>query len=286
MRAHAAAVAAAVVTALIVAGCARAAPGDFAVAGHAEQGGILIGTAPPGTVSLTLDDRAVRLSGDGRFLVGFGRDAGPSATLTATLADGQQVVRAVPVAARQYAIEAIPTLRRRPAEPDTDADRAYALTRQIETAAVAAARAGDSDETGWTQAFVWPATGRVSGVYGSQRVLGGVPASPHYGTDIAAPTGTLVVAPARGTVRLAQGPFTLEGNLVILDHGHGLSSTFMHLSRIDVVANEHVERGAPLGAIGTTGRSTGPHLHWAMTWGPVKIDAATLVGPMPEHPTG
>ena len=282
---------AALALAVLVAGCAHAAPGPIQLSGSAQQGGVLLGTVPPGTVRLTLDGRPVRLTGEGRFIIGFGRDAVPLARVVATLADGQTTARVIAVAQRTYEIESIPSLRVRPATPDgapdAEAEAAYALRRTAEVAAIAAARAGDSGETGWMQAFIWPALGRISGVYGSQRILGGVPANPHFGTDIAAPAGTPVIAPAAGMMRLAQGPFALEGNLIVLDHGHGLSSTFIHLSRIDVTPGTRVAQGQLIGAIGTTGRSTGPHLHWAMTWDNVRVDAATLVvAPMPDTAAG
>ncbi len=271
----------AVAVAVLLAGCAKPAPaGVIALTGHAGQGGLLFGTAPGGTVTLRLGDKPVRLTGDGRFVIGFGRDAPAAAMLTATLADGRQVVRTVPVEQRTYQVESIPGLHRGTTGPSAE----YEAIRAPELAKIAAARAGETTETGWTQAFAWPALGRVSGVYGSQRILGGVPGSPHYGVDIAAPAGTPVVAPADGVVRQAGDLFSLEGNLVMLDHGHGVVSAFLHLSRTVVVVGERVRRGQPIGAIGTTGRSTGPHLHWSVTWDDVKIDPATLVPPMPAKP--
>ncbi len=265
---------------VVVGGCARPAPaGEIALTGTAQQGGVMIGTAPPGTVALRLGDKPVRVAGDGRFIVGFGRDAAASATLTATLGDGGTVMRAFPVAQRVWQVESIPSLSlHKSAEPDP----VYEAMRSAELATIVAARTGETSETGWAEAFVWPANGRVSGVYGSQRILGGVPASPHYGVDIAAPAGTPIVAPAAGVIRLAGQRFSLEGNLVMLDHGHGLTSAFLHLSRVDVVPGERVARGQVIGAVGMTGRATGPHLHWALTWGDVRVDAATLVAlPMP-----
>jgi len=263
--------------AVLLASCAKPAPaGEIVLIGHAEQGGLLFGTAPPGTTRLRLGETPVRLTGDGRFFVGFGRDAPAAATLTATLGDGREVMRRVTVAQRSYQVESIPGLNRRSTGPDAE----YEALRAPELAKIAAARTGETGETGWTQAFRWPAQGRVSGVYGSQRILGGVPGSPHYGVDVAAPPGTPVVAPAAGIVRLADR-FILEGNMVMLDHGHGLSSVYLHLAQIDVVPGERVERGTSIGRVGTTGRSTGPHLHWGMTWGDVKVDPATLVPDMP-----
>jgi len=255
---------------LLLTGAAN--PADWRITGQAVQGGLVFGTAPAGTRALSLDGVPVRLAGDGRFVVGFGRDAAPVATLTAELPDGSRELRLVQVTPRNWQIESIPSL----VQPTKD-DPEYDARRAVEVARIAAARAGVSDETGWAQAFGWPAHGRISGVYGSQRILGGVPKSPHFGVDVAAKAGTPVLAPAEGVVRFAEGPLTLEGNLVLLDHGHGLVSAFLHLSRIDVKVGQRVNRGDVIGAVGKTGRATGPHLHWAMNWGSVRVDPQLLV---------
>ena len=236
----------------------------------------MFGTAPPGTSRLTLDDRPVRLAGDGRFVIGFGRDA-TVARVRAELRDGREVVRSLVVRARAWQIEAIPGLRRSSTGPSPE----YEAIRAPELARIAAARVGTTSETGWTQVFQWPAKGRISGVYGSQRILGGVPRNPHAGLDIAAPAGTPVYSPAAGVVRLANDRMSLEGSVIMIDHGFGVTSSFLHLSRNDVVVGERVARGQLIGAIGTTGRSTGPHLHWALSWGDVKVDPGLLVGAPP-----
>ncbi len=266
---------AAFVVAAATAGAQPLSSREWLIAGRLTQGGIVFGTAPPGTVRVTVDGAPVRLTGDRRFLAGFGRDAPPQTTLVATLADGSRDVRVVPVAARQYAIESIPSLRQPP--PDAPPDPVYDARRAVELGEIRYARAGDSDETGWTQAFAWPTHGRVSGVYGSQRILGGVPKAPHLGLDVAAPPGAPVTAPAAGIIRLAHGPFLLEGNLVMLDHGHGLVSAFLHLSRIDVKEGQHVALGERLGLVGMTGRATGPHLHWALNWRAARLDPGLFV---------
>jgi len=250
-------------------------PHEWQIAGRLEQGGVVLGTAPLGATGVTVDGAAVRLTGDRRFIAGFGRDAAPATTIVAHFADGSTDRRTVPVAARQWRIESIPLLRQPP--PGAPPDPVYDARRKAELAEIAAARSGDSDDGGWDAAFVWPAHGRISGVYGSQRILGGVPKSPHLGLDVAAPPGTPVVAPAEGTVRLAHGPMLLEGNLVMLDHGHGLVSSFLHLSRIDVRAGQHVARGEALGRVGMTGRATGPHLHWALSWRDARLDPGLFV---------
>lgn len=251
----------------------------FALQGRAMQGGLVLGRAPEGAVRLTLDGVPLRLAPDGSFAIAFGRDAGAVSILDAQMADGSILRRPVAVEKRAFRIESIPSLAQS-SEPNPE----YEALRAREVATIRAARAVQSGESGWRGPWDWPATGRISGVYGSQRILGGVPRNPHYGLDIAAPTGTPVRAPADGVVTLASGPFSLEGNVVMLDHGMGLVSSFIHLSRIDVQPGQRVARGTVIGAIGTTGRSTGPHLHWGMTlWSPdgldVRVDPQLLLPP-------
>ena len=155
--------------------------------------------------------------------------------------------------------------------------------RPAELARIAAARDVVTGATGWREAFRWPATGRISGLFGAQRVYRGVPGSFHSGVDVALPTGAPVAAPASGVVVLAADParpFTLEGNLLIIDHGGGLSSAFLHLSRIDVAQGERVAAGQVVGRVGATGRATGPHLHWGMKWRNARLDPLLVAGPM------
>jgi hypothetical protein len=248
----------------------------FRWTGTLSQGGLILGTAPAGTRTLTLNGKPIALSPDGRFIAGFDRDAGSQATLTATLADGRSVTQSLTIAPRAWRIERLDTLPKFPAP-----DPVFAKLRPPELAQIVAARARTTDAQGWREAFAWPATGRISGLFGSQRIYKGEPGSYHSGTDIAKPTGTVVTAPADGVVILAADhPFTLEGNLLMLDHGMGLNSAFLHLSRIDVKPGDHVAKGQPIGAVGMTGRATGPHLHWALRWRDAKLDPMLVAGAM------
>ena len=145
---------------------------------------------------------------------------------------------------------------------------------------VEAARLRDDARQDYRFGFVWPLRGRISGVYGSQRILNGTPKNPHYGVDVAAATGTPIAAPAGGVVTFADPDLYLTGGTVILDHGHGLSSVFVHLSRLDVEVGDRIEQGDVLGRVGATGRASGPHLHWGMNWFDVRIDPQLIVGPM------
>ena len=257
-------------------GAAQVAYSAFALEGVVAQGGLLRGAVPKGTVRLTLDGKGVPFAPDRRFVIALDRDAASPATLEAEL-DGGSVVREVlTVAPRAWRIERLDTLPRI-SRPSAE----FARLRPPELAQIVAARALETDAQGWRQRFIWPATGRISGLFGSQRIYKGEPGAYHSGVDVAGPVGAQVVAPAEGVVILAADhPFTLEGNLLMIDHGMGLNSAFLHLSRIDVRVGQHVRQGDPLGAIGRTGRATGPHLHWAMKWRDVRIDPQPLAGTM------
>ncbi len=241
------------------------------------QGGVTSGTAPAGTRSLALDGKPVKLAPDGRFVLGFDRDHGPRSMLETILADGRTLSLPIAVAPRAWAIERIDLPQRR-----NEASEAYLRLREHELARIGAARSLDVESDGWRQQFVWPARGRISGRFGAQRVYRGWSAAFHSGVDIAAGAGAEVVAPADGVVVLAGPPrFSLEGNLVILAHGMGLNSAFLHLSSVDVREGQVVRRGQRIGAVGATGRVTGPHLHWSMKWNDARIDPQPLPGAMP-----
>lgn len=271
--------------ALAVAGVSAApsatppAPAGIALSGAPVQGGALLGTAPAGTVELRLDGQLVPVDADGRFLIAFDRDAAPQARLTARLSGGGMADLPLTVAPRAWRIERVDA----PLRPVKDSEAFLAL-RKPELEQIAAARAKVTDAQGWRQRFIWPRRGRISGLFGSQRIYQGQPGAYHGGVDVAGATGDPVVAPADGVVILAADhPFTLEGNLLMIDHGHGLNSAFLHLSRIDVIPGQHVTQGQPVGAIGATGRATGPHLHWGMKWNDARIDPLLLAGPMPVN---
>lgn len=248
----------------------------FRWTGELSQGGLIRGQAPAGTVSLTLDGQDVPLTPEAMFLIGFDRDAGSSAELVATLADGSQRRQSLTIAPRAWRIERLDRLPKYPV-PDPEFQR----LRPPELEQIRAARGQATDAQGWRQPLQWPVKGRISGLFGAQRIYRGEPGSYHSGTDIAATTGTIVRAPADGVVILAADqPFTLEGHLLMLDHGQGLNSAFLHLSRIDVRPGEHIRQGQPIGAVGATGRATGPHLHWSLQWRGRKLDPLLVTGPM------
>ena len=244
--------------------------------GAFTQGGIIMGRTDPG-VKLTLDDRPVRVSADGVFVLGFGRDAGPDAMLVATAPDGSEERKALKIAKRTYNIQRIDGLPQKYVEPKPEV---LARIRR-ENAAIKKVREIDTDRPYFAEGFIWPAKGRISGVYGSQRILNGEPKQPHFGVDVAGPVGTPVVAPAGGVIQLAEKDLYYTGGTVIIDHGHGLSSAFLHMQTVTVQVGEEVQRGVRIGTIGSTGRATGPHLDWRINWFDVRVDAAVLVPPLP-----
>ena len=267
-------------TALSVAPMPASAAQGFTFRGAVQQGGMLVGTVPAGAVSLTLDGADIPLTPDGRFLVAFGRDHGASATLVATRGDRTTVVDRLDIAPGSYRIEALPI----PKYQQPEAEFLKIRAGELDQIKAARAQAATLVSAGWRQAFLWPAIGRVSGAFGAQRVYNGEKGSYHTGEDIAVPTGTPVRAPADGVVVLAAtgAPFTLEGHLLMVGHGMGLDSAFLHLSHIDVKVGDVVKRGQVIGESGMTGRATGPHLHWALTWRGERIDPKLVAGAMPE----
>ena len=256
----------------------------FALAGQLIQGGWARGVVPRGTAHLALNGKPVRIAPDGRFLIAFDRDAGPISRLVAESADGTLGDYAIPIARRAWKIEHIPIGPRPGAAPSEE----FARRRAAELAQINAARSIERASEGWRQKMIWPATGRLSGRFGSQRIYNGTPGSYHSGTDIATGTsGTPFVAPADGVVMLAAtSPFTLEGRLLMVDHGMGLNSAFLHCSALEVGVGDVVRQGQFIGRIGATGRATGPHLHWSLKWRESRLDAELFVPPMPAAAKG
>jgi murein DD-endopeptidase MepM/ murein hydrolase activator NlpD len=247
------------------------------------QGGWARGHAMPAVLRLTLDGAPVPVDAQGQFFIAFDRDAAPAATLSAQLANGNAWSLPLTIAPRQWDVQTVNAPFHPPGLPDAD----FARIRAGELAQIAAARAATSNADGWRQAFAWPAKGRISGLFGAQRVFRDPdgqthPAAYHPGLDIALPQGTPYAAPADGVVMLAAAdvPFTLEGHLLMIDHGMGLGSAFLHSSALLVKVGDRVVQGQPLGEVGMTGRATGPHLHWAIKWRAARLDPLLFVGAM------
>lgn len=244
-----------------------AAASPLQLEGHKTQGGVLVGTVPAGS-QVRLDDERLRVNRYGQFVVGFDRDAGPNARLLVDLPDGQQYQRELSIEQRQYDIQHIDGLP--PAQVTPPQEVLDRIRR--ESAAIGQARRVDSDRSDFTGDWIWPAAGRITGVFGSQRILNGEPRRPHYGLDIAAPIGTPVYAPNAGEVVLVQMDNYYSGHTLIIDHGHELTSTYIHLEAIHVEEGQVVEQGQHIADIGETGRATGPHLDWRLNWRGRRMD--------------
>lgn len=244
--------------------------------GEWMQGGVIIGRTIPGT-KLTLNGQPVRVSSDkGWFVFGFGRDAAAENHLEIRRPDGIKELRRLAIKQRRYQTQRIDGL-----PPAKVSPPAQVIERiQQESDQVAQARSRNIDVPYFSGGFIWPLQGRISGVYGSQRVLNGQPRQPHYGIDIAATTGSPVQAPADGIVTLAHPGMYFSGKTLIIDHGYGLSSSFLHLNEIYVEEGQKVNQGDVIASVGATGRVTGPHLDWRMNWFSHRVDPSTLVGPM------
>lgn len=249
---------------------------DLHLSGEYRQGGLVIGRTAP-SAHVELGGRMVRVSRDGVFLLGFGRDAPPELRLVVTASDGSRVERALEIEPRDYAVQRINGLSKRKVDPTAED-----LVRiRAEQSLVERARARDDPRTDFLTGFQWPVVGRVTGTYGSQRILNGAPRQPHYGIDIAAVTGTPVRAPADGVVTLAHPDMFFSGGTLMVDHGHGLQSAFLHLHRILVREGQRVHRGDVVAQVGATGRVTGAHLDWRINWFDQRLDPAFFVPPMP-----
>ncbi|MBA3054076.1 MAG: M23 family metallopeptidase [Sphingomonadales bacterium] len=239
------------------------------------QGGWARGQADA-VLALDLDGTPVTKDERGGFFIAFDRNAPPSAVLTGRGPNGRETALPLTIAPRAWQIEHIDAPMRPPKMPSGE----FWRLRAAELARIAAARAKVTGADGWSQAMLRPVEGRISGRFGSQRVYRGEPGSYHSGLDIAARTGTPILAPADGVVILAAAsPFTLEGRLLMLDHGMGLSAAFLHCSAHRVAEGDVVRRGQAIAEVGMTGRATGPHLHWGLKWREARLDPLLFLLP-------
>lgn len=247
------------------------------VHGEWQQGALLKGHVTPGSTVRFLD-KSVRVTPAGEFIVGVGRDASPGAAVSVTFPDGTTHDYAFEVAQRDYRIQRIEGVAAKHVNPP----KAVLERIRAEAATVWQARQTLGDNLDFLQSFMWPVTGPITGVYGSQRIYNGEPRSPHYGVDIAAPEGTAVQAPAAGIVTLAHPDMYYSGGTLILDHGYGLSSTFIHLHKIHVAVGQRVEQGELIAEVGATGRATGAHLDWRLNWFDQRLDPQLLMAAQGE----
>ncbi|MEL6237601.1 MAG: M23 family metallopeptidase [Pseudomonadota bacterium] len=243
--------------------------------GELTQGGFIRGIAPATAVRVALEDQPLELSQNGAFFAAFDRDSPGSLVLSVTLASGEVGRETLTITPRDWQISRVNVARR-----SGGSSEAWWKKRKPEYDAINAARAVQTGANGWRQDFIWPVKGRISGRFGRQRIYKGEPGSYHSGIDIAPGHGVPFVAPADGVVVLARMGFSLEGGLIIIDHGAGLNSAFLHASKIAVDEGEAVSQGQHIGNVGATGRATGPHLHWGLKWNSARLDPLLFTGPM------
>lgn len=246
--------------------------GDF------TQGGLLFGKAPVDS-QVFWGGREVRTTAEGDYVIGLGRDNRTPMMLRLETADGETQQQVYEISKRDYKMQNITGISKKimsPSEEDLQRIRK-------EGALIGQARKVDSDRTDFMVAFEWPLIGPITGVFGSQRVYNGVPSRPHYGVDVAAPTGTEVRAPVGGVITLAYDNMFYSGGTLMIDHGYGLNSSFLHLSRILVKQGDVVSQGQVVAEVGATGRVTGAHLDWRMNWYDQRVDPQLLVSAMPKN---
>ncbi len=244
--------------------------------GEFTQGGLIRGKTLASS-HITLNDNIIRSTPDGQFAFGFGRDAAKISTIVITPPHGKKLSHTFKVKSRNYALQEVNGVPQKTVTPPQSVlGRIKKETRLVKTA-----RKTDSDSTDFLSTFQWPLIGPITGVYGSQRVYNGTPKRPHYGLDIAAPVGTPVRAPTDVTVTLAHQNMYYSGGTLIMDHGYGISSTFIHLNEVLVKVGDKIKKGDVVARVGSKGRSTGPHLDWRINWFGVRLDPALIMPDMP-----
>lgn len=246
------------------------------LSGELVQGGMLVGRVKPGE-QVEFMGRTLRVDEDGTFVFGLGRDAPPQIELLTRNGSQQTEHHHFVVRQRTYNEQRVDGVPQKTVTPPKEV-----LERiRREAALVAKARAADDLRRDFLAGFKKPLEGRITGVYGSRRVYNGTPGRPHYGLDIAAPTGTDVFAPAPGVVKLVHDDMFYSGGTLIIDHGHGISSTFIHLSEVLAKEGQVVAPGDLVAKVGSTGRATGPHLDWRINWFEVRLDPAIVMDNFP-----
>ncbi|WP_233468166.1 M23 family metallopeptidase [Zooshikella ganghwensis] len=245
--------------------------------GDRTQGSLLLGKVTQGS-QVKYQEKLISVNDGGYFVIGFGRDAVLDQQFIVISPDGKPQSHKLKLKKRKYNIQRIKGVPQKMVTPP----ESFLKRIRRESKLVANSRAVETDYPYFAQPFIWPLTGRISGVYGSQRFFNGEPRRPHFGVDVAAPVGAKVVAPAGGTVVLAEPDLYFSGGTLIIDHGHGVFSSFLHLSKVLVNVGTKVKQGDVIAKVGATGRVTGPHLDWRMNWFTIRVDPALWVGPMPK----
>lgn len=251
--------------------------GSSSVVFHGQfiQGALIRGMVPKKTQVL-FNGKPIRVSPQGFFVIGFDRDAVSPQLIKFHYPDGRIEEKSLKIDQQKYRIQDIKGIAKKIMQPTTE----DIVRAKKEGAAVWQARNTNSSLLAFSDNFIWPLTGKITGVFGSQRIYNGVPSRPHFGVDVAAPTGTKVVAPADGVITLSYPDMFYSGGTMIIDHGYGVSSSFLHLSKLLVKVGDKVKQGQYVAEVGASGRATGPHLDWRINWYQMRLDPTTIVPPM------
>jgi murein DD-endopeptidase MepM/ murein hydrolase activator NlpD len=240
---------------------------EIQLSGEMKQGGLIVGKTKA-TNTVTLNDKVLTVSPQGDYVFAFSRDDTKQYTLTVTSPTGTIETQTFTPKKREYKISRVEGISKTIMNPNTKAN----IRAGEDRAAMVKVRKISSDLTDFSQGFIAPRSSRITGVYGSQRFYNGVPKNPHFGVDYAGPIGAPVKAPASGTVLLWVPDMFYSGGTLVIDHGHGITSNFLHLSASLVKAGDKVEQGQVVAKVGNSGRVTGPHLDWRMNWHSVRFD--------------
>ena len=236
------------------------------------QGHFILGKTDP-EAKIQIDKKSVRVSKDGFFVFGLGRDRKNDVIITETF-NGVKNQFVKKVLKREYKIQRIDGL---PEKKVTPPKEVYDRIRK-ENKLIGKARAVDTDLIYFKDKFITPVDNAIiTGVYGSQRILNGKPRWPHYGLDYAQKTGTPIKAMLSGVVTLAEKDLYYTGATLIFDHGHGISTLYMHMNEIFVEMGQEVKKGDIIGTVGKSGRATGPHLDVRLNWFDVKLDPGSVL---------
>jgi murein DD-endopeptidase MepM/ murein hydrolase activator NlpD len=240
--------------------------GEVTVPSGLQQGDLVLATVTPGS-RIAVDQKEIQVDKDGYFAFGLGRDYPDDVIIKAWFADGTTSIQTHTVLQRTYGEQRIRGLPEQMVTPDQKLAERIAWEADL----VREARSHTTSTNFFRSGLIWPVNGTITGVFGTRRILNGEVRSPHYGIDIAATDGTTVLASADGIVRLSAELY-LSGNTTVLDHGHGISSTYLHMKTILVSKNDFIRQGEVIGYVGSTGRSTGAHLDWRINWFKVRVD--------------
>ena len=239
--------------------------GDFV------QGGLVKGKINK-DLDIKFKEKVLRKTSNGSFVIGFGRDHPKQANLY-FFANQNWILKKLDIKQRKYKTQVINGLEKKMVTPP----KSFWDRIKKENKVIKEVRNLDSNLDFIFQKFNWPTRGIITGVFGSQRILNGKPKRPHYGVDIAAPEGSDILAPTEAIVRMAEEDLYYTGGTVMLDHGHGVTSVYSHLSSINVKVGDKINKDQKIGEVGSTGRSTGPHLDWRINWFTERLDPALFI---------